>query len=116
VCAFKFIYSRLEVGNLNCAQETRPQVADRIGQSGIQFAGSDLNDRLRQQIPQVCSSSWRTEFLQGIGTVNGTPAPALAPEFCGLPWFRVQSTVLLTGSGARPALVSIPFLLLTLHR
>jgi hypothetical protein len=64
----------------------------------------------------VGSSSWRSEFLQGIGTVNGTPAAALAAELRGLARFRVQSTVLLTGPGSRPALVPVPFLLLTLHR
>jgi len=75
-----------------------------------------LNGELSHGIPQVSSSSWCSEFLQAIGTVNGTPAPALTPKLCGFAWFRVQSTVLVPGSGARPALISVPFFLLTLHR
>ena len=34
----------LQIGNLNSAQESGSQIADRIGQLGVQFSDSYLND------------------------------------------------------------------------
>jgi hypothetical protein len=76
---FKGQKSGFQIGNFKSAQESSSEIADRIGEFGIQLPVANLNNGLRQDISQFGGGFRRFKFLQG-GTVHRSTATALAAQ------------------------------------
>jgi hypothetical protein len=68
---FEQVQPSLDVCRFESTQQARPQVAERVSDFRIELPGTDFNDRLCQQIAQICRGLWRRKLPQ-IPWCNGS--------------------------------------------
>ena len=116
VMPFEQVQPSLDVCQFESTQQACPQVAERVGDFRIEPPGTDLNDRLCQQITNIGGRLRCCELLQSIRAVYCSTAAALAAKFLGPARLCVQRTMLFGRERRCLALLTISLPLLALHR